>query len=247
MYCPKCGTENGDSSLRCVKCWRPLQPVEAGYRMISKDGRPEQVSARKPPSVRLRRILSVLLVLGVLISVFLPRLIEKIDPLIIEDLKEKMGQGKAPPMPPSKKEPTTQAIKHGGEGKDTRVVIPSLEAKVESLRFFEGGYKMTEMKKRVYAGQFRSAQTRFIIWELRLVHPQRAKRHHFRIDEVWYRPDGKILARQSLDTYLEKTWLWSYHNNGWGWENPSRWSPGKYRVELYIEGKRIAAGMFTIV
>ena len=39
----------------------------------------------------------------------------------------------------------------------------------------------------------------------------------------------------------------SNHSNGWGRANPGQWMPGTYRVELFVEGKKIVEDSFEIV
>jgi hypothetical protein len=246
MFCPKCGTENGDSSLKCVKCWRPLQPVEEGPRLDSKPKLPDELHSKKLPPVRARRIVSILLLTGVLFAVIVPSVIEKTGEDRSRDLKEKARQEaiRATPMP---KKEVAPAAANREEGKVTLGVIPSLDAKVTSLRFFESGYQPTEMGARAYADQFQRDQSRYINWELRLTHPTRERRSDFQIDEIWYKPDGSILAKQSMQRHLRESWANSFHFHSWGWEEPSHWPLGKYRVELSIGGSRIAIGYFTII
>lgn len=110
MICPKCGTENGDSSLKCVKCWRPLQPTEKGPWLGSKPKLPEQTPSKKLSPVRVRRIVSILLVMGVLFSVIVPFLIEKIREYKIQDLKEKARQEAIRPTPVPKEAEAAPAV-----------------------------------------------------------------------------------------------------------------------------------------
>ena len=77
MICPRCGTENGDSSLKCVKCWKPLKPAESGPYLGSGTKRPEKTPSEKLPPVKIRRMLSILVLIAVLFSA-LPLLIENI-------------------------------------------------------------------------------------------------------------------------------------------------------------------------
>ena len=87
MICPRCGTENGDSSLKCVKCWKPLKPAESGPYLGSGTKLPEKTPSEKLPPVKIRRMLSILVLIAVLFSV-LPSLIENIGKM--EDIKEKL-------------------------------------------------------------------------------------------------------------------------------------------------------------
>jgi len=245
MICPKCGTENGDSSIKCVKCWRPLQPTEKGPWLGSKPKLPDQTPSNKLPPVRVRRIISILLMMGVLFSVIVPFLIENIGK--IQDIKEKVRREAIRPTPLPKEKMTTPTVTNRKESKDTLGVIPSLNAKVTNLRFYESGYQPTDMNERVYASQFRRDRSRYINWELRLEHPKRERRVDFRIDVTWYRPDGSVLAKQNVQAHLEESWINSFWYHSWGWEEPFHWLQGKYRVELSIDGSKIAVGSFTII
>jgi hypothetical protein len=247
MICPKCGTENGDSSMKCVKCWRPLQPVEKGPWLSPKGKLPEQIPAKKSPQVRVRRIASILLVMGVLFSVFAPSVIEKIREYENEGRKEKAGRKAIrPARAPKEGKTILPDVPKKEQGNAPHGIVPSLGAKVTSLHFFESGYHTPAMGQRIYADRFLRDRCRYINWELRLNHPQREKRVDFRIDEVWYKPDGSILAKQSLSTRLQKTWVHSFHHHSWGWDEPSHWPPGQYRVDLSVNGASVAVGLFTV-
>jgi len=249
MICPKCGTENGDSSLKCVKCWRPLQPVEKGPWLDSKPKRPAEAEApaEKLPPARARRILSILVLVGVIFSFVVPAVFEKMERSRIRELKEKERQEATRPAPMPKKNEAAPVVADSQESRVSLGVIPSLDAKVKSLRFFESGYEPAQMGERAYDRQFRRDRSRYVNWEIHLTHRAREEGRDFQIDEIWYKPDGSVLAKQKLKSHLQESWLYSYHYHSWGWDEPSHWPLGKYRVELYVDGARIAAGSFTII
>ena len=124
--------------------------------------------------------------------------------------------------------------------------IPSLDARVTSVRFFETPYEYTPASKRVYANWFERASARFIAWELNLDHPAPTSRKSFSVEQVWSRSDGTILARQTNQTSVEPGWTSSYHQHSWGWRNVDTWTAGVYRVNLFVDGQRVATGAFTI-
>lgn len=123
--------------------------------------------------------------------------------------------------------------------------IDKLDAKVDSLKFYEGGYNGTARTDRVYLTSF-SRNSRFVFWELNLTHPTRAAREDFTIDVTWYK-DGVFWADGPSKTYVEPNWATSFHNNGKGWSEPGKWETGDYRVDLFVDGKKIATGNFSIV
>jgi serine/threonine protein kinase len=124
--------------------------------------------------------------------------------------------------------------------------IPSLQANVTDLRFFEGGYNMPPRDERQYDTRFSSATARYINYELSLEFPAPGRQVDFQVEAVYYGPDGTELARFTADYHLEADWTTSWHAKGWGWDNPGQWSPGTYRVELYVDGQVAASGTFEI-
>jgi hypothetical protein len=118
--------------------------------------------------------------------------------------------------------------------------IPSLDATVTFLRFFEGEYQAPLREQRAYTQRFERAQTRYVHWGLPLAHPAPGRRRVFSIQSVWYHPDGHILARLPMHTVVEADWTWSYHYASW--HATGGWAAGTYRVELYVRGQQIAVG-----
>jgi hypothetical protein len=125
-----------------------------------------------------------------------------------------------------------------------------LNARVTSLRFFESGYDMLPREERVYAQRFASGTTRCINWELNLEYPAPGRRIDFQITAINLRDNGTPLweeiRRQTMDAHVEATWTRSYHWWGYGWPDPGNWESGSYRVDLYVEGKKIASAPFEI-
>ena len=138
------------------------------------------------------------------------------------------------------------AIQPAARAQGPTGVIPSLDARVTSVRFFETPYEYTPHGKRVYSNWFERASARFIAWDLNLDHPAPTSRKSFSVEQVWYRSDGTILARQTKQTSVEPGWTSSYHLHSWGWRNVDSWPAGVYRVNLFVDGQRVATGAFTI-
>lgn len=119
-------------------------------------------------------------------------------------------------------------------------------ATVIKFRFFESGSSVPSSKERLYGKRFAKAQARHINWELDLKYPANPNRVNFNINEIWYSPNGTILTRQSVTTFADGGWTTSHYWHGWGWQEAGNWSIGDYRVDLYIEDKKIASDSFTI-
>ncbi|MCR4342880.1 MAG: hypothetical protein NUV40_03195 [Patescibacteria group bacterium] len=126
------------------------------------------------------------------------------------------------------------------------IEIPSLNAKVTELRFFEKGNKMPTFGQRGYKRQFPNSSSRYINWEINLEHPKPNRRIDFEITAIYYRSDGSMLAQQTKNSYIKPGWTTSYHSLGWGWSKPGNWEVGTYSVDLFIKGQKIASGTFEI-
>jgi serine/threonine protein kinase len=124
--------------------------------------------------------------------------------------------------------------------------IPSLQANVTDMRFFEGGYDIPPRDERQYTTRFAQSDTRYINYELNLEFPEPGHQVEFQVEAVYYRPDGTELTTLSADYHLEADWTTSWHAKGWGWDEPGNWPVGTYDVELYVDGYLIAFGVFEV-
>jgi hypothetical protein len=125
--------------------------------------------------------------------------------------------------------------------------IPIPGVKVTGVRFYEGPFNSSpEKSARVYRDTFFRMLTRTIYWELDLTFPAAEQRIDFKVDAMWYRPDGSKLTQQSISAYVLPTWKGSYHNTGYGWTDTNHWPEGTYRVDLYYQNRQIASGTFQI-
>ena len=124
--------------------------------------------------------------------------------------------------------------------------VDLLNAKVTSLRFFETPYNAPPPNKRQYTQWFGNGVARFIAWELSLAFPAPGRRIDFSIEQRWYRPDGSLLARQALASYVEPNWTSFSTFHSWGWRARAKWPAGSYRVDLIVAKQRIASGTFHV-
>jgi len=124
--------------------------------------------------------------------------------------------------------------------------IPLLDANVKKMRFFKSGFDATPRRERGYKNRFSSSDTRYINWELNLAMPSQGRRVDFKIDAIWYRSDGSVLANQTKKAYIKPNWTNTYHSFGYGSKSRSWWLPGMYRVELYIEGEKVSSETFEV-
>lgn len=115
------------------------------------------------------------------------------------------------------------------------------------LEFFEAGGVLPDKGGRHYKAEFADAETRYIYWELRLMHTAVIGKIEFDLRYELFRPDGSLLANIQKRRSIEPGWINSFFTDGWGAENPGSYQPGTYTVKEYVNGKAVAEGRFTIV
>jgi hypothetical protein len=129
--------------------------------------------------------------------------------------------------------------------------IPSLNARVTELLLFESAYDPPPAEQRVYQQRFASDTSRYINWELNLEHPAPGRPIDFVITAIWYQDNGtgswEEIFRQTKAASIEGEWTSSYHNLGYGCDDPVNcWEVGSYRVDIYVAGNMIASAPFQI-
>lgn len=126
--------------------------------------------------------------------------------------------------------------------------IDFLSAKVTEVKFFEGGYDVPAKDQRFYRTSFSRTGTRYVNFELNLQHPMAVERKDFVVEYIWFNPHGYEIFRGNLNTYIHNSWSSSYHNQGYGWRETSstNWVVGTYRLDLYVNGNKIASENFNV-
>ena len=144
-------------------------------------------------------------------------------------------------LTPTATQPPTSTPTPGG------VYIPSINAWVADLLFFEGDFDSAPDKEnRLYADSFSQAESRTIYWELNLEHPAPGYQLAFVFSSVIYDPQGGVYGDFETETHIEPDWTTSWHVSGWGWKEAGNYEPGIYEVELYIDGEIVAIDWFEI-
>lgn len=126
--------------------------------------------------------------------------------------------------------------------------IRRINAKVTGVKFFETPYDTVPKDQRIYTRNFMTNRSRFISWEVLLEHPAAGRRVDFPIDAVWYDTNGSIMTRQTRNAYIEAHWTTSWQTLSYGWREfgTNTWKPGTYRVDLFVDGDKIASESFTM-
>jgi hypothetical protein len=125
-------------------------------------------------------------------------------------------------------------------------VVGRFEPNVVALKFYEGGNNGVRYGSRSYATRFAATTARFIWWELNLRHPAQGKTVNFTVEAKCYRPNGTLFNRGIKKAFVKSDWTTSYHQFGVGYAQPGRWQPGWYRIDFFINGKKMTSGAFKI-
>jgi hypothetical protein len=126
--------------------------------------------------------------------------------------------------------------------------IESINARVDgALQFFEGPQNTPPKNERRYASQFSRRTTRYISWDLNLAYPMRNSRANFSMRQVWTKPDGTVDHDSEFATYADAGWSHSNHYIGFEAIGGDGWSLGAYRVDLYVDNRKIASGTFEVI
>ena len=130
--------------------------------------------------------------------------------------------------------------------------IPALDGHVAEMKFYEStaaGYKAVPHDNRVYRKAFPRLTTRYVNGELLITFPTPDRRIDFKIEAVFSQSDGSVVARRTINAYVNENWrrgsgYWAF---GTGSSQPSRWKAGLYHVDLSVDGKLIASEEFEII
>ena len=136
----------------------------------------------------------------------------------------------------------------GSQVQDRTGYIPSINAKVASLRFFENPPQGLPRERQVYGTRFVKSQVNRIFWELTLEHPAPGRRVNFVIESVWHSPTTEQSLRSTMRASLQPEWTWSYWHDGGRIiaKQNEPWPVGSYRVDLYVAGAKVTSGAFEI-
>lgn len=145
--------------------------------------------------------------------------------------------GPAAPSPPAEARPAEKV-------KKSQYAL--LNPKVSYLRFFEGGYNPPPEGQRVFKNVFPVSKTRFVYWEAGFVHNPPGRQISFEIEAVYYTEDNNVYASQITKHTVESWWDHSFRYYSWGNDQPGMWRPGSYRLDLLVDGVRIASGRFQV-
>lgn len=120
--------------------------------------------------------------------------------------------------------------------------LAKLNATVTALRF----YLPAPNDERVYRTRFPKSEVSFVNWELELGFPDPRREVPLVVDGVLYRADGSVDIKGTAKGVIQPGWTSVTITHGWGYQEPGKWPTETYRVELFIEGQKIATGSFDV-
>lgn len=125
--------------------------------------------------------------------------------------------------------------------------LEHIDSYLVDIKFFERGFDSIEPENRIYINEFQKYLTRYINYEITLLHPFLPGERNFNIKSIYYKANNEVFS-EIVDNFQyknETTIYWT--SNGCGWEKPNQWEKGEYRVEFFIEDVKIGEEKFTIL
>jgi hypothetical protein len=164
---------------------------------------------------------SILLIAGLALYVVPPaRLIPPSPPEVTAPTPPTPKEDQPPQ--PSTAPPSTQLPPPQPEKQDFKVVpLPSLNARVTAVRFFEHSpcSKVPSVEERTYQQRFPQVMTREIYTELTLAHPKQERRLKITI-QGFYRHKGHVVNKPEVKTDIppnqQESVYWFYKHQGEG-------------------------------
>lgn len=121
------------------------------------------------------------------------------------------------------------------------------DMELRMLHFYESGFHPAAKAQRRYVSILPKSSTRFVYWEMTV----RNKLYNVRdqshtVVALWYRPDGTRFGRTRQTFNIRAGWASAWVSHGWGYRTPGRWKPGKYRVDIVVDGRVYVRRNFLI-
>ena len=117
----------------------------------------------------------------------------------------------------------------------------------KTMRFFEGGYNVPEESQRKFTVQFPKSTTRYVWCQIDVENRlYNVREHSHKVIWRYYNPDGTLRAEIDGDFRIKPEWGTAWIPGGWGADQPGTWPVGTYRVEVWIDGQKMAQDLFTI-
>jgi len=128
-----------------------------------------------------------------------------------------------------------------------KLEFEALNPKLNFVKFFEEGKEETPRAQRIYLNTFSRSVARYITWQVDFSMAPRSADFEFTIEAVWSNSAGSVIFRHSPVAKVNKEWKGvSVTGPGYGWKTPGNWQPGTYKVDFFVNQKKVASGSFEI-
>ena len=124
--------------------------------------------------------------------------------------------------------------------------IPSLRARVKSIRFFESGNDPLPEDQREYTRRFSRQATRYIWLQLDLNLPAPGRSMEIPLECKYYRGGVEFATLSQMHIRLEADWTDVWSRGGWGWAAVGNWPVGAYTASCRVDGRVFARGSFEV-
>jgi ankyrin repeat protein len=128
---------------------------------------------------------------------------------------------------------------------DATAVPSQNDVKVSKVRFFEAG--PPDYNGNGYATTFDRDKTHYVYCEteLRLEQKARKRKNHL-VTIVWFSPDGKVYSSESVVAGFGPRKSTVDESFCCGNDKPGSYYPGRYTVEILVDGAKSGEGSFTV-
>jgi hypothetical protein len=122
--------------------------------------------------------------------------------------------------------------------------IPSLNANVTGMRLYESATPL-DVGQRQYSNRFSRAALRGVFWELILTFPDPGRRIDYTVEGLIYR-EGAFFGTWKANLPLEAGNTSLAPSSGFGYTTAGKWPTGSYLMELFVDGRKVAAASFEV-
>lgn len=117
---------------------------------------------------------------------------------------------------------------------------------ITNLRFYNGDTNALSESEHQFETRFSQNIAKYIYFQLDMINPWKYTTYRYDLVARYFYPDDSLMTeiKNSINTNPE--WHNFFHSDGWGWEEAGNWTPGTYRVEVFIDGQLRLTKTFTI-
>ncbi len=115
------------------------------------------------------------------------------------------------------------------------------------VRFYESDENQPSLEKRKFTTTFSKDKTRFIWCQIdakNLAYERNA--HNHKVIWRYYNPDGTLQGETTNSFNIKPEWEKTWVGSGWGWDDAGNWPTGVYRVDVYIDEKKVGSRHFAV-